>query len=72
MDDFKLSEPMGDAGAQNHTALSQDEKNWGSKGAPDNLPIRAARIDGGVIIAWNGLHTSEHIEARINDVLVSL
>ncbi len=48
------------------------EKNWGSKGAPDNLPIRAARVDGGIILAWNGLHTSEHIEARINDVLASL
>lgn len=48
------------------------EKIWGSKGAPDNLPIRAAFINDGVILAWNGLHTSEHIEARIHDVLASL
>jgi hypothetical protein len=48
------------------------EKVWGSKGIPDNLPIRAARVDGGVILAWNGLHTKEHVEARIHDVLASL
>jgi hypothetical protein len=48
------------------------EKSWGSKGAPDNLPIRAARVDGGVILAWNGLHTKDHVEERINDVLASL
>jgi hypothetical protein len=47
------------------------EKSWGSKGAPDNLPIRAARLDNGVILAWNGLHTREQIEARMNDVLAS-
>ncbi len=49
------------------------EANWGSKGAPDHLPIRAARVDGGgIILAWNGLHTGAHIEERINDILASL
>ncbi len=48
------------------------EKNWGSKGVPDHLPIRAARIESGVLLAWNGLHTRDHIEARIQDVLASL
>lgn len=52
--------------------MEKVEKNWGSKGIPDNLPIRAARVDDGVILAWNGLHTKEHVEARINDVLASL
>jgi len=52
--------------------MEKVEKSWGSKGVPDNLPIRAARMDGGIILAWNGLHTREHVEARINDVLASL
>ncbi len=52
--------------------VEKSEKNWGNKGAPDNLPIRAARVNGGVILAWNGLHTREQIEARINDALASL
>ena len=54
------------------SGLEKIEKNWGNKGAPDNLPIRAARVDGGVLLAWNGLHTREHVEARINDILASL
>ena len=54
------------------SGVEKTEKNWGSKGIPDNLPIRAARVDDGVILAWNGLHTKEHVEARINDVLASL
>ncbi|MDD2920909.1 MAG: hypothetical protein PHQ36_01370 [Anaerolineales bacterium] len=52
--------------------MEKIENIWGSKGAPDNLPIRADRVNGGVILAWNGLHTREHIEARINDVMASL
>jgi hypothetical protein len=55
------------------SGIEKIEKNWGSKGAPDSLPIRAARVEnGGVILAWNGLHNTDHIEARINDVLASL
>jgi hypothetical protein len=54
------------------SGVEKVEKNWGSKGIPDNFPIRAARMDGGTILAWNGLHTREHLEARINDVLASM
>jgi len=54
------------------SGMEKTEKNWGSKGAPDNLPIRAARLDGGVILAWNGLHIRDHVQARIDDVLASL
>ena len=54
------------------SGMEKVEKAWGSKGIPDNLPIRAARIDDGVMLAWNGLHNREHVEARINDILVSL
>ena len=54
------------------SGIEKIEKVWGSKGIPDNLPIRATRLNGGVILAWNGLHTREHIEARLNDVLASL
>jgi len=54
------------------SGVEKIENNWGSKGIPDNLPIRAARVDGGVILAWNGLHAKEHVEARISDILASL
>jgi hypothetical protein len=54
------------------SGVEKVEKNWGSKGIPDNLPIRAARVDGGVILAWNGLHNRDYVEARIHDVLASL
>lgn len=54
------------------SGVEKIEKNWGSKGAPDNLPIRAERLNGGVLLAWNGLHNREHVEARINDILASL
>jgi hypothetical protein len=54
------------------SGVEKAEKSWGSKGIPDNLPIRAARVDGGVLLAWNSLHTREHVEARINDTLASL
>ncbi len=55
------------------SGLEKIEKNWGTKGAPDHLPIRAARLEnGGYILAWNGLHNREHVEARIQDVLASL
>jgi len=53
--------------------IEPTEKTWGSKGAPDQLPIRAERIEnGGVILAWNCLHTSAAIEERIQDFLASL
>jgi hypothetical protein len=48
------------------------ETNWGVKGAPDTLPIRAEREGGGVFLAWNGLHTRDCIQARIDDILASL
>ncbi|GAB4543360.1 MAG: hypothetical protein Fur002_15240 [Anaerolineales bacterium] len=55
------------------SGMEKVEKNWGVKGAPDHLPIRAARLEnGGVILAWNGLHNKEHLEARIQDALSSL
>lgn len=54
------------------SGIEKMEKNWGSKGIPDNLPIRAARVEGGILLAWNSLHTREQVEARINDVLASL
>lgn len=46
--------------------------NWGIMGAPERLPIRAVRINNGILLAWNGLHLRHTIEARIQDVLDSL
>ena len=42
-------------------------------GPPQTLPIRAARAeDGGVVLAWSGLHLRKVIEARMDDVLATL
>lgn len=55
-----------------HSGVEKEEKSWGLMGAPEHLPIRAVRINGGVLLAWNGLHLRKTIEARIQDVLESL
>jgi len=61
----------GDNWAQ-HSGAESEEKNWGIMGAPEHLPIRAVRINNGILLAWNGLHLRHTIEARIQDVLESL
>jgi hypothetical protein len=66
----KVSE-RGDNWAQ-HSDVAKIDKNWGLMGAPEHLPIRALRINNGVLIAWNGLHLRHVIESRIKDVANSL
>ena len=61
----------GDNWAQ-HSGIEKTEKSWGLMGAPEHLPIRAVRINNGVLLAWTGLHLREKIEARMQDVLQSL
>lgn len=61
----------GDNWAQ-YSGIEKTEKNWGIMGAPERLPIRAVRINNGILLAWNGLHLRHTIEARIQDVLDSL
>ncbi len=42
-------------------------------GPPETLPIRATRVeDGGVVLAWSGLHLRKTIEARIADIRATL
>jgi hypothetical protein len=48
------------------------KKSWGLMGAPNKLPIRAIRINDGVLIAWIGLHLRSEIEERIKDLSASL
>jgi hypothetical protein len=55
-----------------HSGMQQVEKSWGLMGAPNKLPIRAARMSEGILLAWIGLHLRKQIEERINDVLASL
>jgi hypothetical protein len=55
-----------------HSGVQQIKKSWGLWGPPNKLPIRAVRINDGIVIAWIGLHLRKQIEERINDVLTSL
>lgn len=55
-----------------HSGVEKTEKNWGLMGAPEHLPIRATRINNGVLLAWTGLHLRKTIEARIKDIVESL
>jgi hypothetical protein len=56
-----------------HSNREPLKKSWGLMGPPQTLPIRAARMeDGGVVLAWSGLHLRKVIEARIADVLATL
>lgn len=55
-----------------HSGIEKIDKNWGIMGTPEHLPIRATRINNGVLLAWSGLHLRHVIEARIKDVLDSL
>lgn len=42
-------------------------------GPPEALPIRAVRTaEGGVLLAWNGLHLRHIIEQRMDETLQSL
>jgi hypothetical protein len=60
----------GDAWAEG-SGVEKMKKSWGLMGAPDKLPIRAIRVNDGVLIAWIGLHLRKQIEERIQDVLAS-
>lgn len=55
-----------------HSGVEKIDKNWGIMGAPEYLPIRAVRINNGILLAWNGLHLRHTIESRIQDVLETL
>ena len=61
----------GDNWAQ-HSGVEKLDKSWGLMGAPEHLPIRAVRINNGVLLTWNGLHLRKTIELRIQDVLDAL
>lgn len=54
-----------------HSGIEKTDKNWGLLGVPEELPIRAVRINTGVLLAWTGLHLRKTIEARMQDVLQS-
>src|SRR5690606_32225049 len=62
----------GDEHWAKHSSVKAVEKNWGIMGPPEELPIRAVKVDDGILLAWNGLHLRHTIEARIKDVLESL
>jgi hypothetical protein len=55
-----------------HSGVEKIDKRWGLMGAPEHLPIRAIRINNGVLLAWTGLHLRKTIEARMKDVIESL
>jgi len=55
-----------------HSGVEKIDKKWGLLGAPEELPIRAVRVNDGVLLAWMGLHLRKTIEARMQDVLESL
>lgn len=61
----------GDNWAQ-HSGVEKQDKSWGLMGVPEHLPLRAIRINNGVLLAWSGLHLRHVIESRIKDVLQSL
>lgn len=61
----------GDNWAQ-HSGVEKAEKSWGLMGAPEELPIVAKRVEGGVLLSWSGLHIRKVIEARIQAVRDSL
>lgn len=55
-----------------HSGIEKIDKNWGLLGAPEELPIRAVRVNNAVLLAWTGLHLRKTIEARMQDVLESI
>lgn len=61
----------GDAWAK-YSGVEPAQKNWGLMGAPEHLPIRAARLNGGVFIGWSGLHSRKNIENRLSELRSTL
>ncbi len=57
----------GDNWAQ-YSGVEPISKTWGIMGVPENLPIRAMRVNGGIFIGWAGMHMRKVIQARLSEL----